>query len=89
MRTYESGVTTVRPDVVLAHQTHGAVKLGVEDVDELGNALLAIDVGEVEWSANANSCHAERDEGEHVRSVTNAAISIDFDLIKDLGVVAV
>ena len=61
METYESRVATVRPNVVLAHQTHGAVELSVENVDKLGNALLAIDVGEVEWSANANSSHTERD----------------------------
>jgi len=88
-KTYESGVAAVRPDVVLAHETHGAVELSVEDVDQLGNTVLAVNVGEVEWTSNANGSHAERDESEHVRGVTNTAVGVDLDLAEDFGVVAV
>jgi hypothetical protein len=46
--------------------TYGAIYFGVEDVSELGNALLVVNVGEVEWTANTNDCHSERDDSEHV-----------------------
>ena len=45
---------------------YGAIYFGVEDVSELGNALLVVNVGEVEWTANTNDCYSERDDGERL-----------------------
>ena len=87
--TYERGVAAVRSDVILTHQLHSAVELGVENVNELGDAVLTEDVGEVEWSADTNGDHAERNESEYVRGVADTTVGVDFDLTKDLGVVAV
>lgn len=87
--TYVAGVATEGPDVVLAHKTHGALKLSVEDVNELGNTILAVDVGEVERTADTDGGHAERDESEHVRSVADTTVGVDLDLAEDFGVIAV
>lgn len=53
-------VATVRLDVVFAHQTHGSVHLSVEDVDELGYAILSVDVGEVEWGQHRQQSRQAR-----------------------------
>ena len=87
--SYKSGVSAISIDVALAHQLHQALHFQRKNINDVGNALFAVEVGEIHRTADAYCSRAEGDQCKDVVGVADTTIDIDLHLVEHLGVVQV
>ena len=64
-------------------------KLVLEDVDNLLDTLSTVDVAVHEGPSKTNRLDTESEQLQDIRSVPNTTISVDFDLVEEVRVLAV
>lgn len=85
----EGGVPEPAVDVGLAHELHLGLELLAEDGDQLGDAVLAEDVGEHGGPAQPHGARPQRQQRQHVRAAPHPAVGVDLQLAEHLRVQAV
>lgn len=73
------------PEVSDAGVARVVDELRLEHVDELLDAVGAVDVGVHEGAAEADGADAQGEELDDVGAVADAAVGVDLELLEDLG----
>ncbi|KAH0294602.1 FMN-dependent alpha-hydroxy acid dehydrogenase, partial [Aureobasidium sp. EXF-3399] len=62
-----------------------ASHLSLQQLDSLGNSFGAVGIGIHEWSTESDGANTKSKHLEHIASISDTTISINFNLLEDLG----